>query len=147
MPTNTSDSETGSSSPPSVDGNLHQSHSKDKNPTYSILPDWNTFDHKQCPPARLDNRQLQQSPWTNWEIVILKAYLGRYQSFNTSERKQLVGGTIAPVIKKWWKGKYDKAALSGDKRLKKEWDRKKTVSVSQHEIYIIAYIVFPTQQP
>lgn len=96
---------------------------------YSRLPEWETFNPKKSPPSRLDNRCLPESPWTNWEIMILTSFLGRYQSFNASERKQLVGGTIAPLMKVWWKGKYDNAATNADRKLKKEWDAKKKVSL------------------
>lgn len=67
--------------------------------------------------------------WTSEEKSILKSHVEGYRAAPRKTKSSYVAVKVIPEIKRCWKGRYDKKRLKDDRDLKKEWDKKKNVSV------------------
>ncbi|KAF8952544.1 hypothetical protein BDZ97DRAFT_1768397 [Flammula alnicola] len=74
------------------------------------------------PPVIYLGKIRAQHIWTAKEKMILKAHLEGYRG---APRK-----TNRSEIKETWKGRYDKKNMKKDRAIKKEWEKKKYVSVA-----------------
>lgn len=68
--------------------------------------------------------------WTAEERRILKFHVEGYRNALRKTKAAYVAKTVIPEIKSSWKGRYDKKNLKKDKGLKKEWDKKKDVRLT-----------------
>ncbi|KAF8955816.1 hypothetical protein BDZ97DRAFT_1926279 [Flammula alnicola] len=78
-----------------------------------------------------DNDTPDSQIWTAKEKMILKAHLEGYRGAPRKTKSSYVATTVVPEIKETWKGRYDKKNMKKDRAIKKEWEKKKYVSVGR----------------
>lgn len=100
--------------------------------SFTTMTDRNedTSGSKESTPALAFSKDTPDSQiWTAEEKRVLQSHIEGYRAAPRKTKSSYVVGKVIPEIKKCWKGRYDKKKTKSDRDLKKEWDKKKNVSI------------------